>query len=62
MFFHALIFAGSRGSCLNMRPTGRIFKHLGSDPVSVNSMKQTYVIVILANFTLFQPKWYLKRC
>ena len=26
-FFHALTFAGSRGSCLNTRPLGRVFKH-----------------------------------
>ena len=54
-FFHALTFAGSRGRCLNSRPIGRVFKHLPRDPVSVNAMKQTCVIVILAYFTLFQP-------
>ena len=53
--FHALIFAGSRGCCLNTRPIGRVFKHLPRDPASVNAMKQTCVIVILAYFTLFQP-------
>ena len=53
--FHALTFAKSRGYCLKMRPTGRVFKHLLRDPASVNAMKQTYVIVILAYFTLFQP-------
>ena len=25
MFFHALTFAGARGSCLNTRPSGRVF-------------------------------------
>ena len=50
MFFHALTFAESRGSCLNMRLFGRVFKHL-RDPASVNAMKQTCVIVILACFT-----------
>ena len=43
MCFHALTFAGSRGSCLR-------------DPESVNAMEQTCVIVILAYYTLFQPK------
>ena len=51
MFFHALTFAGSRGSCLNMRPFGQVFKHRPRDPKSVNSMKLTCVIVILAYFT-----------
>ena len=51
MFFHALTFAGSRGSCLNMRPLGRVFKYRPRDPASVNAMKQTCVIVILAYFT-----------
>ena len=50
-FFHALTFAGSRGSCLNTRPLGRVFKHRPRDPASVNAMKQTCVIVILAYFT-----------
>ena len=47
MFFHALTFAGFRGCCLNTRPIGRVFKH-PRDPASVNAMKQTCVIVILA--------------
>ena len=51
MFFHALTFAGSRGSCLNTRPSGRVFKHRPRDPASVIAMKQTCVIVILAYFT-----------
>ena len=51
MFFHALTFAGSRGSCLNLRPLGRVFKHRLRDPESVNAMEQTCVIVILAYFT-----------
>ena len=54
MFFHAITFARSRGSCLNKRPIGRVFKHGPRDPASVNAMKQTCVIVILAYFTLFQ--------
>ena len=48
MFFHALIFSGSRGSCLNMRPKDRVFKLLPRDPANVNALKQTCVIVILA--------------
>ena len=51
-----LTFAGSRGSCLNARPLGRVFKHRPRDPASVNAMKQTCVIVILAYFTWFQHK------
>ena len=51
MFFRALTFAGSRGCCLNMRPS---VQHHPRDPSSVNAMKQTCVIVILAYFTLFQ--------
>ena len=50
-FFHALTFAGSLGSCLNVRPLGRVFKHRPRDPTSVNALKQTCVIVILACFT-----------
>ena len=51
MFFHALTFAGSPESCLNTRLIGRVLKHLPRDPASVNAMKQTCVIVILAYFT-----------
>ena len=50
-FFHALIFAGSRGSCLDTRPLGRVFKHSSRDLASVNGLKQTCVIVTLACFT-----------
>ena len=39
MFFHALIFAGCGGSCLNTRPIGPVFKHLPRDPTSANAMK-----------------------
>ena len=55
MFFHALTFAKFQGRCLNTRPIGRVFKHLPTDPLSVNAMKQTWVIVILAYFNLFKP-------
>ena len=48
MFLHALTFAGSRGSNLNTRPLGRVFKHLPVVPASVNEMKQTCGIIILA--------------
>ena len=51
MFFHVLTVAGSRGSCLNTRQLGRVFKHRPRDPASVKAMKQTCVIVILAKFT-----------
>ena len=51
MFFHALIFAGPQGSCLSMRPLGPVFKHRPRNLASVNAMKLTCVIVILAYFT-----------
>ena len=51
MFFHALTIAGSRGSFLNMRLLGQVFKHLLTDTESVNGIKQKSVIVILAYFT-----------
>ena len=51
-FFHALTFVGPRGSCLNTRPQGRVFKRLPRDPANVNAMKQTYVIVILAFYLI----------
>ena len=58
MFFHTLIFAGSRGSWeADRRPIGGVLKHLPRDPASVNAMKQTCVIVILAYFTLYQPNY-----
>ena len=55
MLFHALLFAGSRGSFLNTRPLGRVFNIIRGTRASSNAMKQTCVIVILAYFTLFQP-------
>ena len=61
MFFPALLFAGSRGSCLNPWPLGRVFKYRPRDRASVNAMKQTCVIVILAYFTWFQDKLRWKR-
>ena len=53
MFFHALTFTGSRGSCLNMRPSGLVLKRGLRDLANVNAMimKQKCVIVILAYFT-----------
>ena len=51
MFYHALTFAGSRGSCLYTRSLGRVVKHRPRDPETVNAMKQTCVIVIIAYFT-----------
>ena len=51
MFFHVLTNAGSRGNCLDTRLLGRVFKHRPRDLASVNAMKQTCVIVILAYFT-----------
>ena len=51
MFFHALIFANSQGSCLNMRLLGGVFKHRPRDLARVNAMKQACVIIIFAYFT-----------
>ena len=42
---------------MNTRPIGRVLKHLLRDPASVDAMKQTCVIVILAYFTLYQPNF-----
>ena len=56
MFFYALTFAGSQGSCLNTRLLGQVFKYLLRDLASVNAMKHTCVIAILAYFTSIQPK------
>ena len=53
MFLHELKFVGSRGCCLNTRPSDREFKQRSRDLVSVNAMKQTCVIVILAYLTDF---------
>ena len=35
MFFHELTFAGSRESCLNTRPLGRVFRYLPRDRANV---------------------------
>ena len=48
MYFNALKFAGSRGSCFDIRPVGLVFKHRPRDPVSDYAMKQTCVIIFLA--------------
>ena len=55
MFFRALTFAPSRGSFLTMKPIGRVFKHRQRAAASVNAMKQTCVIVILAYLTYSNP-------
>ena len=52
MFFHALTFAGFRGSCLNMRLQAECSDHLTKDPANVNAMKQTWVIAILAFYLI----------
>ena len=52
---------GSRGSCLDTRPLGRVFKHGPRGLASVNVMKQTCVIVTLAYFTRFRQILYCKR-
>ena len=41
MFFHAIKFAGSRGSCLNTWPPDRVFKHLSGDLASVNAIEKS---------------------
>ena len=48
MFFHALTFAGGRRKLFEHELLGRVFKHRHRDPASVDAMKQTCVIVILA--------------
>ena len=35
MFFYALTFAGSRGSCLNTRSLGQVFQHRPREPASI---------------------------
>ena len=62
MFFHTLTFAGSRGSCLNKRLIGRVFKHLQRNPESINSMKQTCEMVIIPPQTLFVGGILFSRC
>ena len=59
-------------SCINICRVPRILfeheayrpsiQHHPRDPASVNAMKQTRVIVILAYFTLFQLNSHWKRC
>ena len=56
MLFHSLTFAGFGGRCLNKRLLGRVIKHSLRDLTSVNAMKQTFMIVILAYFTRIKPK------
>ena len=60
MFFHALTFAGSRGSCLNTRPLGRVFKHRLGDPASVNAMRSLFLHV-LPDFSTTALKTSLKH-
>ena len=54
MFFHALTFAGSRGSCLNTRPLGRVFKHRPRDMVLMQCNKhvQSLFLHILPDFSI----------
>ena len=52
VFFHALTFAGSRGSCVNMRPQGRVFKLLLRNQANTYAVTQTCVIVILAFYLI----------
>ena len=61
MFFHALTFAGSRGSFLNMRLQGRMFKRVPRDLANVNAIKQTCVIVILAFYLIESSRMDLYR-
>ena len=55
-----MVFAGIRESFLNTRQIGGVFKHLPRDAASVNAMKQTCMLVILAHFTSLQLKFALK--
>ena len=49
MVFHTLTYAGTRGSCLNPKPLGKL---LPRDPANVNALKQICVIVILAFYMI----------
>ena len=60
-FFHALTFVGSRGLFEHKADKPSV-QHNPRDPASVNAMKQTCVMAILAYFTLFQPNSHRKRC
>ena len=40
MFYHALTFVWSRGSCFNTRLLGEVFKRLSKDPESANAKKE----------------------
>lgn len=62
MFFHALVFAVSRESCLNL-PPGRGFKLLPRDTAYVNALnalKYICLTVILALSPLFNRKYHKK--
>ena len=52
MDFHSLILAGSRGSCLKMKPLSRLFNFLPRDPTNVKALKQTFMIVVLAFYKI----------
>ena len=49
MFVNVLTFAGGRGSCLNTRPLGRVFKHLPRDPNETNKWDR-YILHILPDY------------
>ena len=59
--FHALTFAGPEDIVWTRSCLGQVFKLRPRDPASVNAMKQTCSIDILAYFTWFQPKLRWKR-
>ena len=44
---------------MNIRPLGRVFKHLPRDTSSINAMNQTCVIVIL-EYSFEHPKLMFK--
>ena len=53
-----MFFTGSRGRSLNTRPSAQT----SPEEPGNTAIKQTCVIVILANFTLFHPNSHWKRC
>ena len=65
MFFHASAFAGSLGSCLNTRPSGRVLKHLLRDlrQVLMHWNKHVWLLFlqILPYFNQIRTKVLLKH-
>ena len=62
MFFHALTFAGSWGSCLNTWPTGWVFKHRPRDSASdPNIHAWSLFLHMLSDFSINHAEKSLKH-